>query len=117
MPAFASPELSDMTRSPARTCTSPANASGSGIRVISVSLAAGAIEYAVTVGAGTLTGPLSGANVVLYVGSSDGHMYALAAADGHQLLARQLGAATSQSVIAHGRVFVGTPDQVLALGL
>jgi outer membrane protein assembly factor BamB len=93
------------------------SASGGGVRVIALGLATGAIDYAVNVGGGTLTGPLSGANGVLYVGAGDGHIYALDASDGRQILARDVGAPTSQSVIANGRVFVGTPDQVLALGL
>jgi outer membrane protein assembly factor BamB len=71
----------------------------------------------VTVGSGALSGELSGANGVLYVGSTDGLLRALDASTGAELAAIELGSPMSQPAIANGRVVVGAGSAVHALAL
>ncbi|HKE14118.1 MAG TPA: PQQ-binding-like beta-propeller repeat protein, partial [Kofleriaceae bacterium] len=75
------------------------------------------IEVDVTVGDGTLSGELSGANGVLYVGSTDGFLRALDASTGSELVAMELGSPQSQPAIANGRVLVGSGSGVHAFAL
>ncbi len=93
------------------------DAPGGGVEVVGLSLETGAVEMDVTVGDGALSGELSGANGVLYVGSTDGFLRALDASTGAELLAIELGSPQSQPAIANGRVFVGAGSAVHALAL
>jgi outer membrane protein assembly factor BamB len=93
------------------------DAPGGGVEVVGLSLQTGAVEMDVTVGSGALSGELSGANGVLYVGSTDGFLRALDASTGEELLAIELGSRQSQPAIASGRVFVGAGTAVHALAL
>jgi outer membrane protein assembly factor BamB len=93
------------------------DAPGGGVEVIGLSLATGAVEMDVTVGDGALSGELSGANGVLYVGSTDGFLRALDASTGEELVALEVGSPQSQPAIASGRVFVGAGTAVHALAL
>ena len=93
------------------------DAPGGGVEVVALSLETGAVEMDVTVGDGTLSGELSGANGVLYVGATDGFLRALDASTGAELLAIELGAPMSQPAIANGRVLIGAGSTVHALAL
>jgi outer membrane protein assembly factor BamB len=93
------------------------DAPGGGVEVLAMSLETGAVEMDVTVGDGALSGELSGANGVLYVGSTDGFLRALNASTGAELLAIELGAPMSQPVIASGRLIVGAGNNVHAFAL
>ena len=93
------------------------DAPGGGVEIVALSLETGAVEMDVTVGDGTLSGELSGANGVLYVGATDGFLRALDASTGAELLAIELGAPMSQPAIANGRVLIGAGSTVHALAL
>lgn len=82
---------------------------GNGIHAVDADTGTERWSFATT--GGILSSPAVSKGVV-YAGTDDGHLYALAAADGHQLWARPVGnrLSTSSPVVAGDTVFIGGDD-------
>ncbi len=94
----------------------PTAMDGPGVRVESFDLQSGARRWASVVGTGELTGELGIAADVLYLGQSDGHLYALDVNGGRLLQAFDLqDGPVFSPVVTMGHVYVAGDSKVFAL--
>lgn len=94
-----------------------ASNAASGVVVSALSLATGELQWQTTVGQGELSGAIAVGADVAYIGESDGSLYALSTQTGELLKTISLGGAVTDPIVSDGRVFTGTRDRLVALGL
>ncbi|HVY31352.1 MAG TPA: PQQ-binding-like beta-propeller repeat protein [Polyangiaceae bacterium] len=77
----------------------------------------GEMQFSLGFGAGTLTGQLAIGGDLVYLGTGEGALLAIDGSSGSLLKRVELGGTVGAPIVTQGKVFVGTGERIVALGL